>query len=672
MAERSSQTMNDIVTDNDRKRSAVIEDQEAGAAAIVKRSCVLNNNALALREALRHVPHLVTRESSPCLFPKASSSDQEDETIKADDDKLALYWTHRVQVFGERAFLPLSQTGKGALSQTEVDIMRRSEQWIVLPNDEEGRSVFFLNCSENICGSYEERLRCLFYLLSVAVENKASQEHGVVVLVRMPDEGDPSHVDDSVSETFEGFLRLLVDVLPIKLCSMVFVSISTKRSSETQDLLDTFCNNLGENIKSLASTYVASSKQDLVAALEARSFLRKSLPTALGGSHGYENTLMWHRCRAAQEKTDFGSFPMCLVPPHVVKDVIESIAAKKVKTSNRRKRTSSASTTTSCASRGPDEDDQENQEAEEERKRAIRERNALYARRKYARRKIEKEVLQEQCSSLEKKNHALKIEQRKLDTLLQEAKKIASFCDSIELAESVQEQRNVDPEPAPPPATSSAPQASNAVSLGSSTLGQLAALLASHQDSLPNTQGGVITRNPVPEPSRVHQQQDVGAIQVLQKIITNVSAEDLGQLILSSSQASMGSASSQQGTVPYTGNTLGSTNQAPANPVAPGFVPLQGQPSLANVPTGMAMASAPSTRQSNPAAASANFQNTANFSNVQAFVPPSLVPTQMTAINARQNVPAPQQVADQESSIQQALVQALLSGLAPMGQYGGG
>lgn len=58
------------------------------------------------------------------------------------------------------------------------------------------------------------------------------------------------------------------------------------------------------------------------------------------------------------------------------------------------------------------------------RKDFLRERNALYARRKYARRKIETDVLQEQCLQLEESNHYLKLEETRLRGLLEKAQTI--------------------------------------------------------------------------------------------------------------------------------------------------------------------------------------------------------------------------------------------------------
>jgi len=72
-------------------------------------------------------------------------------------------------------------------------------------------------------------------------------------------------------------------------------------------------------------------------------------------------------------------------------------------------------------------------EAELDRKKKVlRKRNALYARRKYARRKVETQSLQGQCRELEEKNRVLKLEQARLENLVSQAIQVVSICDSFQ------------------------------------------------------------------------------------------------------------------------------------------------------------------------------------------------------------------------------------------------
>lgn len=69
--------------------------------------------------------------------------------------------------------------------------------------------------------------------------------------------------------------------------------------------------------------------------------------------------------------------------------------------------------------------------SEDEQKSFIRKRNALYARRKYARKKEEFEGLQHRCLLLEDQNHRLKVEQRKLEALMMEATRVVSVFEAV-------------------------------------------------------------------------------------------------------------------------------------------------------------------------------------------------------------------------------------------------
>jgi len=94
----------------------------------------------ALDRALRDVPRLVEIESDPARFLRcclsgrrtkmdggrcypASTQYPRDE-VEAAARKLATFWSERLELFGEdRAFLPLNQTGRGALSREDVQVL---------------------------------------------------------------------------------------------------------------------------------------------------------------------------------------------------------------------------------------------------------------------------------------------------------------------------------------------------------------------------------------------------------------------------------------------------------------------------------------------------------------------------------------------------------------------
>jgi len=70
-------------------------------------------------EALECVPHLVASESKVIDILRTERWDP----FKA-ATRLALYWKYRSQLFGDRWLLPMTQTGLGALSRDDIQILR--------------------------------------------------------------------------------------------------------------------------------------------------------------------------------------------------------------------------------------------------------------------------------------------------------------------------------------------------------------------------------------------------------------------------------------------------------------------------------------------------------------------------------------------------------------------
>ena len=74
---------------------------------------------LSYQQAVDVFPALVADETPPAIFLQTEDFDP----IKA-ATRLALYWKYRQQVFGERWLLPMNQTGAGALSAEDVEVLR--------------------------------------------------------------------------------------------------------------------------------------------------------------------------------------------------------------------------------------------------------------------------------------------------------------------------------------------------------------------------------------------------------------------------------------------------------------------------------------------------------------------------------------------------------------------
>lgn len=86
-------------------------------------------------EAVQKCPSVVESESDPLMFLR-----REDFNAWAAALRLTLYWTTRKSLFGDRAFLPLTLDGTGALTGEDIDQLRAGFR-AILPNDKEGRTV---------------------------------------------------------------------------------------------------------------------------------------------------------------------------------------------------------------------------------------------------------------------------------------------------------------------------------------------------------------------------------------------------------------------------------------------------------------------------------------------------------------------------------------------------
>jgi hypothetical protein len=93
--------------------------------------------------ALEISPEVVRKESDPLLFLRC-----EDYDAMAAAVRMTKYWKTRCKIFGERAFLPMTQSD-GALTDDDVEVLRRGALQL-LPPDAMGRQVVYLR--RNVVG----------------------------------------------------------------------------------------------------------------------------------------------------------------------------------------------------------------------------------------------------------------------------------------------------------------------------------------------------------------------------------------------------------------------------------------------------------------------------------------------------------------------------------------
>jgi hypothetical protein len=311
----------------------------------------------AYLEAVRRVPNLVENESSPIRFLRC---DRYDPWAAA--RRLTTYWKLRLEVFGDRAFLPLNQTGQGALSPEDLEVLNSSYVF-VLPNDKDGRSVVGVDRSRlPASASYPARLRCMFYILCILAENERTQRDGLVAILVM---GKAAYDRDfTVVRACE---RIVWDALPVCVHKIHLVSESTKvgSSSVFKSIVASTFNMMTKVVSPWVTMHHTGSGQELAKKLKEVGLTKRGLPAWIGGSWDMENFHNWQKRRKRHEE-----------------DLILNEGEKL------------------------------------DRKRKV---NAVHSRQKRERRKIEKEVLQEQCAEIRARNAILTENNKELEELLETA-----------------------------------------------------------------------------------------------------------------------------------------------------------------------------------------------------------------------------------------------------------
>lgn len=334
----------------------------------------------ALLEARALVPDLYEKESPPLRFLRHESFN-----LWAAARRLAMYWKTRKELFGDRAFLPMNQTGEGTLTRDDI-IVLSSGFYTLLPTDHEGRAVICGHPSRRGDHSRAHRLRLAFYMWSIVAENEESQKSGCVILAVL----QKPVLDRVVREAS----AMVQEALPLRVYRVHVVNPPLKSEERTflESLVPLCLKLFGTVVQNRAKVHVASTHKELLHKLTAEGLKEEGIPEDLGGQWKYEFFAHWQELRMCYEwelpvvgarNTDFHC-----IPHYHPKARSELTAEEKV-----------------------------------ERKRRL---NVLHSRRKRSRSKVEKEVLSGQVAELQQEHAGLKEESDRLQELLKQAENMVS------------------------------------------------------------------------------------------------------------------------------------------------------------------------------------------------------------------------------------------------------
>jgi hypothetical protein len=348
--------------------------------------------------------------------------------------RIATYWSERAKAFG---------LGHIQLTPEESKLLLQDQEqlWVLPRASQQGGAVCFVDGAAApfpSSASDRSRSRCIFFLASSCAlagsgdteeqVKKGPEEEGVVVVVAVPPpDADPA-VIDQVGSTLHKLVSLL-SVMPVELKGLHLFAVSKDPSEDDEDssfILEYFQENLGPKLRSKSKVHLVGSAQEAATVLEEQGIKRRALPARFGGSLQRHESAEWLIGQSivvddtADETTSVATAPgqALQLPQQATEQLVLSptTTAERDDEEPAAAAAAAAASTSSSPARAATNSNPNSQEF-------IRKRNAVYARRKYARRKIEVEVLKEQRHDLEKQRQRLQAEGRRLESLVRKAER---------------------------------------------------------------------------------------------------------------------------------------------------------------------------------------------------------------------------------------------------------
>ena len=339
----------------------------------------------AYLEAMRLAPNVVEQES-----PLMHYLNRDDYNLHSAALRLVNYWRLRKDVFGERAFLPMVQSGRGALTRDDVVVLR-SGAIAVLPKDNAGRTVVLEDRSRMVANSdvaKQSMLRSIFYVLTVLSENDDSRNEGIVWL--------NVAVTPRVVEIWEDAAVKSVEIMecfPVRI-KAAHLLVCPPKAGKKQIIDNIVAFMLRLYVERFAGRAIMTTGED---AIDLKSKMEKygigeaGLPLALGGSLAYESWTKFLRQQLYKEQARVGSISFTPEKATAVGAVGEVASAEPF--------------------------------SEVEKKERKRKLNVIHSRQKRERKRALTGHLEDECRDILEQNRALEADNARLENLLRKAKR---------------------------------------------------------------------------------------------------------------------------------------------------------------------------------------------------------------------------------------------------------
>jgi hypothetical protein len=250
----------------------------------------------AYLEAKRQCPILIEKEPGLMRFLEYDRFD-----VWAAARRLVKYWSMRKDLFQERAFLPMHQTGNGALSKTDLQVLATGFASILPAKNTNGDSFVYCYIPSRLDKDSDimiSRRRCSFYMFSVLMNLNAVSKNTFSGIMMLNQIGYQRTLMGKPTVEMVKLLPVFADYGVIAHCPM-----DVERKTFFEMLAPTVMKLLerdgGNNVVEAVS---GSSKQDLADQLATCGFCRESLPTECGGTWSVAKFRQWQLERIELER----------------------------------------------------------------------------------------------------------------------------------------------------------------------------------------------------------------------------------------------------------------------------------------------------------------------------------------------------------------------------------
>eukprot|EP00977_Amphora_coffeiformis_P006651 scaffold1450_cov170-Amphora_coffeaeformis.AAC.5 len=335
-------------------------------------------------EAREIIPDIVATETKFIDFLRCESMDPVKAAVR-----LSMYWKGRKILFSERWLLPMNQTGTGALSMKDIEVLRAGSHVIF---NRPGQGFFSVVDESRLQRPTGNTIFRIIYYMCIPFCDEETQRQGTTVL----------HVVNSKPRPDPNLDRIMYDLvragIPMKLRAFHVVQAYEEGKNECLDFLGYKETSVtGFRLRIYPDRIASDSMIGTLRMLESMGFKREHLPRCLGGDYDHKQYDEWVRTRISIEDM-MSSIPL------TANRLSLTTPGYRIDAPVRRRRNSGSTNATSSS---VDEND--------------RQRNALKSRRSYHRTRLVQFSLREHQRVWEMRNAPLREETVRLESLLAQA-----------------------------------------------------------------------------------------------------------------------------------------------------------------------------------------------------------------------------------------------------------